>query len=203
MKVVPGDAAAVDVVARVLLDDGIAVVPTDTVYGVAVRAGHPGAAATLAAAKGRPAEQAIAVLAAGREEVAGFARLDERAEALAGRFWPGPLTMVLARRPDVDWRLGDPVGTVGVRVPDAPFLAAVIGRVGPLAVTSANRHGQPTPLDAVAAAASLAGSIDVVADGGRCAGTASTVVDLASGAAVVLREGAVTQRAVLDVLEET
>lgn len=200
MTVVAAGPETVDAVAQVLLDDGIAVLPTDTVYGVAVRADHPTAAATLAAAKGRPEQQAIAVLVGSVEVVTAFARPDDRARALAARFWPGPLTLVLPRRPDVDWQLGSPADTVGVRVPDAGFLASVIDRTGPLAVTSANRHGQPTPADAAGAGAGLVGPIDVVADGGRCAGVASTVVDLAAGSALVRREGALTEAVIFDVL---
>jgi tRNA threonylcarbamoyl adenosine modification protein (Sua5/YciO/YrdC/YwlC family) len=113
------------------------------------------------------------------------------AAELAAAHWPGPLTMVLRRRPGLGWRLGEPTDTIGVRCPDHDLVRALAARVGPLATTSANRHGLPTPSSALEAAGQLLGPVDLVLDGGPLYGTPSTVVDLTGEAPRVLRQGAV------------
>ena len=171
------------------------VVPTDTLYGLAALPTVPGAVDRLFSLKRRPADTPIAVLVAGIEQVEALADLSGAARRLADAFWPGPLTMVLPRRAGVDLPLGEPHATIGVRWPDHPVIAALAEAVGPLATTSANRTGEPTPATAGEAAASLAGDVGVVLDGGACAGTASTVVDLTGPDLRVLREGAITESA--------
>jgi tRNA threonylcarbamoyl adenosine modification protein (Sua5/YciO/YrdC/YwlC family) len=133
----------------------------------------------------------VAVLVASAEQAEAVGVLPDWARPLAERWWPGPLTLVLRRRPGLAWDLGEPAATVGVRVPDHDLVRALATELGPLATTSANRHGAPTPPTAAAAAAALRRPPDVVVDGGVCAGAASTVVDATGDAPVVLREGAV------------
>ena len=171
------------------------VVPTDTLYGLAALPTVPGAVDRLFSLKRRPADTPIAVLVAGIEQVEALADLSGTARRLADAFWPGPLTMVLPRRAGVDLPLGEPHATIGVRWPDHPVIAALAEAVGPLATTSANRTGEPTPATAGEAAASLVGDVAVVLDGGACAGPASTVVDLTGPDLRVLREGAITESA--------
>ena len=169
------------------------VVPTDTVYGLAALPTVPGAVDRLFELKGRPADLPIAVLVAGIDQVEALADLSADGRRLAEVFWPGPLTLVLARRPGVDLPLGEPHATIGVRWPDHPIIAALALEVGPLATTSANRSGRPTPTTAVEAASSLAGDVAVVLDGGPCAGVASTVVDVTGPDLRVRREGEITE----------
>ncbi len=169
------------------------VVPTDTVYGLAALPTVTGAVDRLFALKGRPADMPVAVLVAGLEQVEALADLSSTARRLAEALWPGPLTMVLPRRRGVDLPLGEPYDTIGIRWPDHPVVAALATEVGPLATTSANRTGEPTPVDAGAAAAALTGSVGAVLDGGPCAGTASTVVDLTGPEIRILRVGAITE----------
>ena len=168
------------------------VLPTDTVYGVAVRAERSGAVDALAALKDRAAEQPVAVLVASLRQAEVVGELPDWARPIAERFWPGPLTLVLRRREGLAWDLGEPAGTVGVRVPDHDLVRALAAEVGPLATTSANRHGQPTPPTAREAARALVAEPDLVVDGGPCPGTASTVVDATGDSPVVLREGPLT-----------
>lgn len=172
---------------------GAVVVPTDTVYGLAALPTVPGAVDRLFVLKGRPADMPIAVLVAGLDPVKALADLNDTAHRLADTFWPGPLTMVLPRRQGVDLPLGEPHATIGVRWPEHPVIAALATAVGPLATTSANRTGAPTPATAAEAAASLVGDVAVVLDGGTLAGTASTVVDLTGPDLRVLREGEITE----------
>ena len=163
------------------------VLPTETVYGVAAMADDRGAVDELFERKGRPAERLVAVLVADLADARLLADVDERFEALAGACWPGPLTIVAVRRPSSGLHLGEGSATVGLRCPDHDLVRAVVAEVGPIATTSANRSGQPTPTSATAA---LGGDI-LALDGGMCAGTPSTVVDLTTTPARILRAGAV------------
>jgi tRNA threonylcarbamoyl adenosine modification protein (Sua5/YciO/YrdC/YwlC family) len=187
----------VDDVVGVLRDGGSVVLPTDTLYGVAVRAERPGAVDALATLKDRAAEQPVAVLVASVRQAEVVGVLPDWARPIAERWWPGPLTLVLRRREGLDWDLGEPAATVGVRVPDHDLVRALAAEVGPLATTSANRHGQPTPATAREAARALVAEPDLVVDGGPCQGTASTVVDATGDGPVVLREGPITLEGLL------
>lgn len=172
----------------------VVVVPTDTVYGVAVEPTRPGAVDRLFALKRRPRDVPLAVLVAGRDQLAGLVdgAGDPRVAALAEAFWPGGLTLVLRRRAGLALDLGAAGETVGVRCPDHPVPRALAERVGPLAATSANLHGMETPSTATGVAAQLElGPGIVVLDGGPCGGVASTVVELTGDEPRLLREGTV------------
>jgi len=183
---------AAERVAEVLRAGGLVVLPTETVYGLAALPSVPGATGGLFARKGRGADVPVAVLCADAEQALALADAPgPQARALAAAHWPGPLTMVLRRREDLGWQLGEPAATIGLRCPDHDLVRAVARRVGPLATTSANRHGQPTPPTAVEAAAQLLGPVDLVVDGGVLGGVPSTVVDLTGDDPRILRQGAV------------
>jgi L-threonylcarbamoyladenylate synthase len=195
-----GEAGAVDRAADVLAGGGLVVFPTDTVYGLAVAAGVPGATERIFAAKDRPDAQALAVLVGDRAQAAELGDLDgpRGLAELLDEAWPGPLTVVVARRPGTgtDLDLGGDPGTIGLRWPDHDLVRALAERVGALVTTSANRHGVPTPELAVDAAASLAEPADLVLDGGRCEGLASTVVLCTEDPPRIVRQGAFPAEAV-------
>lgn len=174
------------------------VLPTDTVYGIAVDPSCPGATARLFAVKGRPPTVPLPVLAADTEQAFGLCgEVPEEARLLAAAFWPGALTLVLARRRDLDHDLGGTNdGTIGVRVPDHPVARELTRLVGPLATTSANLHGCPTPETAAGVVEALDGAVGAVVDGGPCAGAPSTVVRCVAGRAEVLREGRIGRAAI-------
>lgn len=178
-------AGAVDAAVACLRAGGVVVLPTETVYGVAAIADNSSAVEELFVRKGRPADRRVAVLVADLDQARSLAVVDGRTIALAEVAWPGPLTMVLPTAP------GSDEATVGVRCPDHALVQAVAMSVGPIATTSANRSGDPTPADAASAAASLGGDL-LVLDDGRCTGMPSTVVDLTVDPAVILREGTFT-----------
>jgi len=178
----PGLARAVE-----LLREGeLVAFPTDTVYGIGCRIGDPAALARLFAAKGRPPEKAVPWLVGSLGDVTGLGFLGgERAVRLADQFWPGALTLVL---PSIDGS-----ATQAFRVPDHAVTLALLRRAGPLAVSSANRSGEPETLDADDVAIAFAGSDEPAAtvDGGRVpGGVASSVVDLAGPRPRLIREGA-------------
>ncbi|MGI8939147.1 MAG: L-threonylcarbamoyladenylate synthase [Iamia sp.] len=186
-----GGAELVERLASALRAGEAVVLPTDTVYGVAALPGVPGATQRLYALKGRRPEVPLAVLVADAAAAEALAAVWSPAmDRLAERFWPGALTLVVDRAPSVDaWDLGGDPRTIGVRCPAHPLVRAVTAKVGPVATTSANAHGQPTPASAAEAVEALAGPVAAVADGGRLVGTASTVVDLTGAEPVLRREG--------------
>lgn len=175
-----------------LLAGGAVVLPTDTVYGVATATAVPGSTAALFRLKQRPTDVALPVLCtdeASARSLVGV--LPPAAEALMARCWPGPLTVVVPRRPGLALDLGGPDdATIGLRVPAAEVVRTIAGRVGPLACTSANRHGEPTPATALEAAAALGDGIAALVDGGPCDGAPSTVVGWEGDELRILREGA-------------
>lgn len=191
--VVPADdPAVVERAAKALLGGGLVVLPTETVYGLAALASDPAATRALFARKGRGADVPVAVLCADAGQALALAAdVPALAAELAAAHWPGPLTMVLRRRPGLGWALGEPTDTIGLRCPAHDLVRALAARVGPLATTSANRHGMPTPSSASEAAAQLLGAVDLVLDGGMLSGTPSTVVDLTGPEPRVLRQGPV------------
>ncbi len=176
------------------------VIPTDTVYGIAARPELPDAIGRVFAAKGRPDDRPLPVLGAGLDDLRPVADLDERAVALAGRFWPGPLTLVVPRSPSFAGHLGSvDDGTVAVRVPAHPSALELLGRSGPLAVTSANLSGRPPATTVAQAREALQRGIEVFVDGGPSIVAApSTIVSLV-GTPKVLREG---ELSALEVLRE-
>ncbi|MGH9244268.1 MAG: L-threonylcarbamoyladenylate synthase [Acidimicrobiales bacterium] len=188
--------AAIEAAVRALLAGEAVVLPTETVYGVAALPTVPGATARLFALKGRPQDVPLAVLVDDVEQAERLADFPPTARRLAERHWPGPLTLVLPRRADATALVlgGDPE-TIGIRCPDHDLVRAIARRVGPIATTSANRHGQPTPRAAAEAAAALADGVAVLLDGGRCGGVPSTVVDATGEVLRVLRVGTISEAA--------
>lgn len=188
------DAADPAAIAKVadLLQRGLPVVfPTDTVYGVGVLPFDAAALARLYAAKGRPAEKGIPVLLGDVADVAHVAGvIPLAAAALMAHFWPGPLTLVVPRRPGLPANLS-PDDTVAVRVPDHAVARALIRAAGgAVATTSANVSGQPPARSADEVLAELGGRVAAVLDDGLSpGGVASTVVDCTTERPVVLRVG--------------
>jgi L-threonylcarbamoyladenylate synthase len=193
------DPAAVERAVAALQTGGVVILPTETVYGLAALPTVDGATARLFALKGRGAHVPVAVLCAHADQALALADdpddpddADDQVRAVAAEHWPGPLTLVLRRRPGLGYELGDPADTVGVRCPDHPLVQALARRVGPIATTSANPHGRPTPREAREAAAPFGPGVALVVDGGPCGGTPSTVVDATDRPWKVLRQGALT-----------
>jgi L-threonylcarbamoyladenylate synthase len=189
------DPVVVAEAAGVLRAGDLLVLPTDTVYGLACDPAVDGATARLFAAKGRGGSVPVAVLCAHAGQALALADPDRVAgdvRRLAERLWPGPLTLVLPRRPGLGYALGEPVATVGVRCPDDPWVRALATAVGPLATSSANRHGEPTPPTAAGVADHFGADVALVLDGGTRSAPPSSVVDATGPHWRVLREGPLT-----------
>ena len=176
-----------ETVVAALRDGQVVLLPTDTVYGLAVMATDSDALAALASLKERPVDTSVAVLVADTAQAARYVDLGTSGQALARHFWPGPLTIVANRIDDHVVAAGTE-STLGVRCPDDDFIRSVAAAVGPLAASSANLHGQPTP-SSCADAAEIFDKVEIAIDGGVRQGSASTVVSIIDGTVELLREG--------------
>ncbi|MBI5295393.1 MAG: threonylcarbamoyl-AMP synthase [Chloroflexi bacterium] len=185
----------------ILRAGGLVAFPTDTVYGVGALAFDGAAVESIYTAKDRPVEKAIPIL------IADLADLDQvavevpaMASVLAAHFWPGPLTLVVPKKPTLPLAVSA-TDTLAVRIPDHPVARALLRAAGPMAVTSANISGQASPTDAQEVLRQLNGRIPLVIDGGPTpGGIPSTLVDCLGREPVVLREGPLTQAQILSVL---
>jgi tRNA threonylcarbamoyl adenosine modification protein (Sua5/YciO/YrdC/YwlC family) len=194
--------STIEEAAEALLAGHLVVIPTDTVYGIAARLDRPEAISAIFAAKDRPPDKPIPVLGSSSEQLGSVARFDDRARTLAGRFWPGPLTMILPRAEGFEVDLGgNESRTVGVRVPKEPRCLDLLRTTGPLAVTSANLSGGKDATTIAEARDALGDTVDVYVDGGRCVGVPSTIVFLA-GERRLLREGTIPASLVFQMLKE-
>lgn len=182
--------AAVDAIRR----GDLVVLPTDTVYGLGADAFSASAVTALFTAKGRGREMPPPVLVGSWTGLDGLmVTVDPVARDLVEAFWPGGLTIIVEHAPSLDWDLGDNRGTVGVRMPAHPVAIDLLERTGPLAVSSANRTGQPSPTTGRQAQQELGQAVDVYLDAGPCASSlASTIVDLTGPEPVVRREGTIS-----------
>ena len=185
----PADATGIARATALLRAGELVAFPTDTVYGLGCQAGDAAALQRLFAAKRRPTDRAIPMLIGSLAEATarGFT-VDERAIALAARFWPGALTLVL---PGIRG-----AASQAFRIPDHPVALALLAAAGPLSATSANRSGEPDTLDADDVAIAFADADEPIAtlDGGRVpGGIASSVLDLAGKRPRLLRDGPVSR----------
>lgn len=180
----------------------VIVIPTDTVYGVGADAFQPDAVARVLAAKGRDRQMPPPVLIPGAATVAGLARdVPEAASALMKAFWPGPLTVIVWAQLSLAWDLGETNGTVALRVPDHAAALALLSRTGPLAVTSANRTGEPPATTADDAERQLGDAVAVILDAGESPlGVASTIVDATGERLRMVRGGGVTREQMVAVV---
>lgn len=188
---------ALDEAANFLRLGGLVAIPTETVYGLAADATNPAAVAAIFEAKGRPQDNPLIVHIASADMLPQVAReIPPAALALAERFWPGPLTIILPKTERIPSVTSAGLDTVAIRLPAHPIARELIRRAGvPLAAPSANRSGSPSTTTAQHCLADLDGRIDAIVDGGPCTvGVESTVVSLA-GRPRLLRPGAVTPEA--------
>ena len=177
------------------------VFPTDTLYGLGADVFSLPALERIFSIKGRPANLALPVLVAGLDQVEAVAMpMSGQARRLVQRFWPGPLTLVMRRSPELPGLVTGGADTVAVRMPDHLVPIALARRLGsPITGTSANLSGQPDLLDLSALETQLGGLVDHIIQAGPVpAGTASTIVDVTGDAPQLLREGAISLKDILE-----
>jgi L-threonylcarbamoyladenylate synthase len=192
-----GYPGALDHAADVLQHGGLVAFPTDTVYGLASLPFTGEYVEGLFSAKGRNNTRAIAILIGEYSDLDRIVeQFDDKSSRLAHRFWPGPLTLVVPKHSGLPEELS-PDSTIGVRMPDNPVALALLRKVGPLAVTSANISGQDNANTAEEVNHQLNGRVHLILDGGRTlGGIPSTVVNCTSASLVVLREGPISLEAI-------
>src|SRR5690349_19593157 len=197
---------AIEAAVRCLASGGLAAFPTETVYGLGADAGNGKAVARLYAAKGRPSFNPLIAHVADIAEARRVGVFTKAAEKLAAKFWPGPLTLVLSKRPDcavADLALAG-LDTVAVRVPAHPTAQALLKAFGgPVVAPSANRSGHVSPTSAAHVLADLRGRIDLIIDAGPCpVGVESTIVSCIDRPAL-LRPGGIAREKIEKVLGTT
>ncbi len=191
---------AIPAAIEILQRGGLIALPTDTVYGLAALASNRAAIESLYIAKERSPQKAIAVLIGSEGQIDQVVEhFSATAKRLARLYWPGALTLVVSKNPNLPANLS-PTPTIGVRMPDHAFALELLRKVGPLATTSANLSGGPNPRDASEVLAQLDGRIELILDGGPAhSGIPSTIVDCTGTRLTVLREGAISASDILNV----
>jgi L-threonylcarbamoyladenylate synthase len=184
---------AIEQAPKILFAGGLIAFPTDTVYGVGSLAFDGKAVESIYVAKDRPIEKAIPILIGDAEDMEKVGMdIPDIAFRLASRFWPGPLTVLIPKKPTLPESVSA-TSTVGVRVPDHEVARNLLRMAGPMAVTSANISGQQSPSTAEEVSSQLGGRIDLIIDGGRTpGGIPSTVVDCTGNEIKILREGPIS-----------
>ncbi|MEP6853032.1 MAG: L-threonylcarbamoyladenylate synthase [bacterium] len=179
--------------ARAVAGGQLVVLPTDTLYGLGADAFDATAVAELLAAKGRGRDMPVPVLVGSWDTLEGLVSfVPQRVRSLVEAFWPGGLTLVVEHAPSLSWDLGDARGTVAVRMPLHPVAIELLAETGPMAVSSANRSGQPPAATVEQAQEQLGDAVAVYLDGGPIpAAVPSTIVDTTAEVPRVLRLGAV------------
>ena len=186
--------AGIDAAVTAARGGELIVLPTDTVYGIGADAFTPAAVTTMLAAKGRGRNMPPPVLVGTARAAAALVDdLGSFGQDLIDEFWPGALTLVFRASPTLLWDLGDTKGTVALRMPLHSVALDVLKQTGPLAVSSANRHGHPSAISAYEAEQQLGEAVSIYLDGGPCADNVpSTILDLTGVIPKVLRAGAIS-----------
>lgn len=189
----PPPPGAISLAVRALAGGDIVGLPTDTVYGLAADPFRTGASDRLFRVKGRPRRVELPVLVASEQQALSLCTAVPRvARLLMERYWPGPLTLVLPRRPDLAADLGEDDLTIGIRCPAHPVPLAICCELGPMATTSANRHQEPPATTAQELAGLLGPDVALVLDAGSCDQSPSSVVDCTGDTPRLLREGRIS-----------
>lgn len=198
-EIVP--ASQIEQALDILKHGGIVAFPTDTVYGVGSLAFDNAAIESIYAAKDRPIEKAIPILIADLDDLLQVAdEVPEMAMRFAQRFWAGPLTCIVPKKPILPPAVSA-TQTVAVRIPNHPDARALLRAAGPMAVTSANLSGHPSPSTAQEVHDQLNGRIPLILDGGKTpGGQPSTLVDCTGKEPVILREGPISLADLLQAL---
>ena len=185
---------------EVISAGGVIVYPTDTYYGLGADPRNDAAVKRLFDIKGRQSDQPIILLVADASEICDWAsEITPQAEVLIKRYWPGPLTLVFNARGNVLKHVTANTGTIGLRVPGNALTRSLLRYLGhALTGTSANISRKPSPKTAQEAA-TIAGLVDLILDGGETAGEKpSTIVDVSTALPHVIREGAIPSSSIMD-----
>jgi len=187
------DPQCIPLALKMLANHSLIAFPTDTIYGLAADAFDPLAIKRIFNVKQRSENKALPVLIGTLKQLPNLAlTISESVKKLAAAFWPGPLTIVLPKNPDLPEELS-PYPTIGIRMPNLAFTLKLLAQTGPLATTSANLSGGSNPVTPQDVLEQLDGKIDLLLDGGSTPGPlASTVIDATTPEITILRQGSIT-----------
>lgn len=188
---------------RIIREGGLVAFPTETVYGLGGNAMDREAAARIYSAKGRPSDNPLIVHISRESQVEDIAvNVSEAARKLMDIFWPGPLTIILAKGSAVPYETTGGLDTVAIRMPNHPVALKLIEEAGvPVAAPSANTSGRPSPTLASHVAEDMDGRIDMIIDGGQVGiGIESTIIDMSGAIPVILRPGFITREMLEEVI---
>ena len=191
--------------AQIIRAGGLVAVPTETVYGLAGNGLNEKAVSEIYEVKGRPTVKPLSLMVPDESAMELYCEdVPPQAHALAKRFWPGPLTIVLKAKPEIPSIVLAGGETVGLRCPDHPLTLSLLKSCGlPLAAPSANPSGEPSPKTAEQVLGYFDGRIDAVIDGGPCGlGRESTLIDMSRTPYKILREAALHEETVAEALAE-
>ena len=205
MKTLDLTARETDQAARILREGGLVGIPTETVYGLGANGLNPDAVERIFAAKGRPQDNPLILHIPSADHLERYCQeIPDSAYALAKVYWPGPLTMILRRKPIVPDVVTAGLDTVGMRCPSHPVCHAILEAADvPVAAPSGNTSGRPSPTTAAHMWEDMDGKIDAIVDGGPCTvGVESTIIDLTCTPPRLLRPGGITLEQLQAVLGE-
>jgi len=193
---------AIDEAAKEIAAGNLIVYPTETVYGIGADIFNESAVKKLFLAKKRPFDMALSVGVSDRKMMESIAILDENADKLIKAFLPGPLTIIIEKKPDVPDLVTSMSKKVGIRIPDHPVAIEIIKKTGPIVATSANAHSHPDATDIDSAVNDLGDAVNLYVDSGPSRlKKPSTIVWIMNGQVEIVRQGAITIRDIEEVLK--
>ena len=188
----------IDELANILKEDGVISVPTDTVYGICARMNSKKAHDKLMMVKNRPINKLLPIMCADEEQIKSIAVVDKRVEKIIHNFMPGPITLILLKRPELPEYINNGSLTIAVRMASSKIIEELIRKTGsPLFMTSANQSGSPvcTNLDEIEKSCP---NLDGMLEGNVSFGQGSTIVDCSSESIKILREGPITLEQIIN-----
>ena len=190
-----------DDVVGVLKSGELVIIPTDTLYGIAADPFNEASIKKVFVAKNRPFDMPLSIAVSNEKMMESVAVLNENARKLIRKFMPGPLTIMLTKKPSIPDMLTSGSNQVGIRIPDHPFTLRLIDRFGPVTATSANLHSHPDPVETSVALKDLKSHALICVDCGKTKlQVPSTIVDVSDGAVEIIRKGAISQEQIEDAL---
>ena len=190
-----------DDVVGVLKSGELVIIPTDTLYGIAADPFNEASIKKVFIAKNRPFDMPLSIAVSNEKMMESVAVLNENARKLIRKFMPGPLTIMLTKKPSIPDMLTSGSNQVGIRIPDHPFALRLIDRFGPVTATSANLHSHPDPVETSVALKDLKNHALICVDCGKTKlQVPSTIVDVSDGAVEIIRKGAISQEQIEDAL---
>jgi len=190
-----------DEIIAVLKAGDLVVFPTDTLYGIGADPFNESSVKKVYIAKNRPFDMPLSLAVSNEKMMESVAVLNDNARKIIRKFLPGPLTVMLTKKPSIPDILTSGSNQVGIRIPDHPFAIRLIDRFGPITATSANLHSHPDPVEAGVAQKDLKGHVSVCVDCGKTKyAEPSTIVDISDGTAEVIRKGVISPEQIADAL---